>query len=64
MELAYLVGDPKEVHLESLKWKEVWAKVACKDPKKISGTSAVLTSRVTRFLGLFLKRTPLNPLRT
>ena len=64
MELAYLVGDPEEVHLESFKRKEVWVKVACKDPKKISGPSAVLTSRVTRFLGLFLKRTPLNPLRT
>jgi len=33
MELAYLVGDPKEVHLESLKWKEVWIKVACKKSK-------------------------------
>ncbi|KAG2585396.1 hypothetical protein PVAP13_6KG417301, partial [Panicum virgatum] len=45
MELAYLVGDPEEVHLESLKWKEVWVKVACKDPKKISGTSAVYINK-------------------
>ena len=45
MELAYLVGDPEEVHLESFKRKEVWVKVACKDPMKISGTSAVYINK-------------------
>ena len=45
MELAYLVGDHEEVHLESLKWKEVWVKVACKDPRKINGTSNVYINK-------------------
>ncbi|CAO2147079.1 unnamed protein product [Urochloa humidicola] len=45
MELAYLVGDPEEVHLESLKWKSVWVKVACRDPKAIGGTSEVFINK-------------------
>ena len=45
MELAYLVGDHEEVHLGSLKWKEVWVKVACKDPRKINGTSNVYINK-------------------
>ena len=45
MELGYLVGDPEEVHVESLKWKEVWIKVACKDPKQINGTSEVYINK-------------------
>ena len=45
MELAYLAGDHEEVHLESLKWKEVWVKVACKDPRKINGTSNVYINK-------------------
>ena len=45
MELAYLVGDPEEVFLESLEWKEVWVKVSCKDPKKIAGTSEVYINK-------------------
>ncbi|XP_039772965.1 uncharacterized protein LOC120641069 [Panicum virgatum] len=45
MELAYLVGDPEEVFLDSLDWKEVWIKVSCKDPKKIAGTSEVYINK-------------------
>jgi len=47
MELAYLVGDPEEVFLESLEWKEVWVKVWVKelDPKKIAGTPEVYINK-------------------
>uniref|UniRef100_K3Y3G3 Uncharacterized protein n=1 Tax=Setaria italica TaxID=4555 RepID=K3Y3G3_SETIT len=45
MELAYLVGDPKEVNTESLTWIEIWVKVSCKDPKHINGTSEVYINK-------------------
>jgi len=44
-ELAYLVGDPEEVFVESLKWKEVWIKVACKNPSQINGSSEVFINK-------------------
>nr|TKW39667.1 hypothetical protein SEVIR_1G194400v2 [Setaria viridis] len=45
MELAYLVGDPEEVCIESLNWRKIWVKVSCKDPKHINGSSDVLTTK-------------------
>ena len=45
MELAYLVGDPEEVYLPSLAWKDVWIRVACRDATKIEGTSDVFINR-------------------
>ncbi|CAO2149131.1 unnamed protein product [Urochloa humidicola] len=53
MELAYLVGDPEEVHLASLKWKSVWVKVACRDPKAINGTSQVFINKQGRKISWF-----------
>lgn len=62
MELAKLVGDPKEVHLPSLQWRSVWVKVACKDPSKICGTSEVFINkkgrRITWFYSDKLKQLP------
>ncbi|CAN6227779.1 unnamed protein product [Urochloa humidicola] len=55
MELAYLVGDPEEVHEESLKWKSVWIKVACRDPKAISGTSEVFINKQGRKITWFVE---------
>ena len=54
MELAYLVSDHEEVHLESLKWKEVWVKVACKDPRKINGTSNVYINKQEHKISWFV----------
>ena len=45
MELAYLVGDPEEVHKPSLAWKDVWVKVACKDANRIEGTTEVFINK-------------------
>ena len=45
MELAYLVGDPEEVYAESLNWKEVWLKIACKNPTAINETSDVYINK-------------------
>lgn len=45
MELAYLVRDPQEVHIESLNWKEVRVKVSCKDLTHINGTSEVYINK-------------------
>jgi len=58
-ELAYLVGDLEVVFAESLKWKEVWIKVACKNPCQINGTSEVFINKQGfRISGLLLTRTP------
>lgn len=53
MELAYLVGDTEEVHLESLNWKDVWIKVACKNLKaiKVCRCGASPTNRSARWCG-------------
>ena len=62
MELAWLVGDPKEVHLPSLSWRSVWAKVSCKNPGQIGGTSEVFINkqgrRITRYYSDKLKKFP------
>ena len=62
MELACLVGDTKEVHLDSLKWKEVWVKIACKDPKKINGTSDVYINKQGHMISWFVAdKGPVKP---
>jgi hypothetical protein len=53
MELARLVGDPKEVHLPSLQWRSVWVKVSCKNPDQIGGTSEVFINKKGRRISWF-----------
>lgn len=45
MELAYPVGDLEEAHIPSLTWKDVWIKVACRDAKRVEGTTEVFINR-------------------
>jgi hypothetical protein len=40
------VGDPEVVYIESLGWKEVWIKVASKEPRSIKGTSEVYINKI------------------
>nr|TKW00105.1 hypothetical protein SEVIR_8G086900v2 [Setaria viridis] len=62
MELAYLVGDPEEVHLESLNWRDVWIKVACKNLKAINGTSEVYINKQGHMIEWFVDdRGPTKP---
>ena len=44
-DLAYLVEDPEEIYVESLNWREVWIKVACKNPAHIMGSSDVYINK-------------------
>lgn len=53
LELAHLVGDPKEVHLPSLQWKSVWIKVYCKNPNQIGGTLEVFINKQGRKISWF-----------
>ena len=53
LDLARLVGDPKEVHLLSLQWRSVWVKVSCKNPDKIGGTSEVFFNKKRKRISLY-----------
>lgn len=62
MELAHLVGDPKEVCIPYLQWKSIWVKVASKNPNQIEGTSEVFINKQGREISWFfsekLKKEP------